>query len=253
MKRMTDRFADDGAIASAWTSIQDTMYLDFLARTNFGAITLDMQHGMQTEDSVIRGIMALGPHKKPVVVRIPVGRFDFASKALDAGAHSIIAPMINTVEDAKALVSFTKYIPVGDRSYGPTQAVNVLGVDRSEYVTTANDETVIFAMIETKEAVSNMEAILDLDGIDGVFCGPADLSISVRGNIVPDPYGEDTIGIVENMAKQAKVRGKIAAAFCADAATANMVYDLGFRFLSIGFDSTYLDRGANSEVAKLKF
>ena len=74
MKRMTQMLADDGAIVSAWTSIQDTMYLDFLARTNFGAITLDMQHGMQTEDSVIRGIAALAPHKKPVIVRIPVGR-----------------------------------------------------------------------------------------------------------------------------------------------------------------------------------
>lgn len=253
MDRLLNGLADDKTVMTAWSSVQDTLYHSMLADTDFEAITLDMQHGMQTEDSVIRNVATIGAKGKPVVIRIPVGRFDFASKALDAGAHAIIAPMINTVEDAKKLVSFTKYIPIGDRSYGPTQAVNVLNVDRETYVAGANKSTVVFAMIETVEAVSNMEAILDIDGIDGVFCGPADLSISVRQNTVPDAYGPDTIGIVEDMAKAAKARGKIAAAFCVTPEHAETVHKLGFRFMALGFDQSYLAHGANAMLGGLSF
>ena len=253
MDRLLNALADDKTVMSAWASVQDTLYLAMLAGTDFDAITLDMQHGMQTENSVIRGIAAIAPKGKPVVIRIPVGRFDFASKALDAGAHAIIAPMINTVEDAKKLVSFTKYIPVGDRSYGPSQAVGVLGVERETYVEAANKSTVVYAMIETREAVANAEAILDIDGIDGVFVGPADLSISVRQNTLPDPYGRDTIGIVEDLAKAAKARGKLAAAFCVTPAHAETVYKLGYRFMALGFDQSYLSNGANAMLSGLSF
>ncbi len=253
MKRLTDRLADDRTVVSAWSAIPNPLYLSMLAKCDFDAVTLDMQHGMQTETSVIDGIMALAPIGKPVVVRIPVGRFDFASKALDAGAHGIIAPMINTAEDARRFAGACKYIPVGERSFGVTQATHVLGTDRDTYVTHANDHTMALAMIETREAVENMEAILDVDGIDGVFCGPADLSISVRQNPIPDVYGPDTIEIVKAMAKAARDRGKIAAAFCMDIAALEMVQGFGYRFASYGFDSTYLSLGANAELAKVSF
>ena len=253
MDRFTKLFDNDGTCITSWCGIPDTQYLATVAENNFDAMTLDMQHGMQTEESIIRGIQVLAPTGKPVIVRIPVGRFDFVSKALDAGAHGIIAPMINTVEDARQFASFAKYIPLGDRSYGPTTAIANLRADRNEYVTMANQQTKTFAMIETKEAVSNMEAILDVDGIDGVFCGPADLSISVRGNIIPDVYGDDTIKIVENMGKAARDRGKIAAAFCADAKTVDMVHGLGYRFISIGFDVSYIANGANRQLAEMTF
>ncbi|MDD9909851.1 MAG: aldolase/citrate lyase family protein [Ahrensia sp.] len=253
MDRLISKLADDGTVMMAWSSVHDTQYLAMLARTDFDAITLDMQHGMQTESSVIAGTAAIVPSGKPVVVRIPVGRFDFASKALDSGVHAIIAPMINTLEDAKQLVSFTKYIPVGDRSFGPTTALNLLGQKRDDYVTQANDKTLALAMIETKQAVENMEAILDLDGIDGVFCGPADLSISVRGTPVPDPYGEDTLPIVEGMAKEAKARGKIAAAFCPTPKDANLVQSMGFRLLALGFDASYIGQGADKMLGELDF
>lgn len=253
MDRLTKRLSGDNTVMTAWASIQDTLYLSALAKTDFDAITLDMQHGMQTEDSVIRGIAAIAPTGKPVIVRIPVGRFDFASKALDAGAHGIIAPMINTVEDAKQLVSFSKYIPLGDRSFGPTQAINVLETGRDGYVSTANDQTLVLAMIETKQAVENMEAILDIDGIDGIFCGPGDLSVSVRNNCIPDAYGPDTIDIIARMGEAAKARGKLAATFCITTDHAETGHKLGFRLMALGFDAAYLTDGANQMLGNLSF
>ncbi len=253
MNRLARCLADDRAAISAWSAIPDPLYLSILATCDFDAVTLDMQHGMQTEASVISGIMALAPRGKPVVVRIPVGRFDFASKALDAGAHAIIAPMINTVEDARAFAGACKYIPVGERSFGITQATHMLGVSQDEYLATANTDTLALAMIETREAVDNLEAILDVDGIDGVFCGPADLSISVRQNIMPDVYGDDTRSIVEHMGKTARARGKVAAAFCTDVPAVELVHSFGYRFISYGFDSTYLSKGTDVELAKMSF
>ena len=238
---------------TAWSGQQDPFYLSMLASTNFDCLTLDMQHGMQTEDSVIRGIAAIAPSGKPTIVRIPVGRFDLISKILDAGAHGMIAPMINTVEDAKQLAAYAKYVPDGERSFGPTQAMTILNMGMEDYVNRANTETYIFAMIETKQAVENMEAIADVDGIDGLFCGPGDLSISVRGNSIPDAYGKDTIQIVERIAKVAHERGKAAASWCGTVEQMELVKKLGFDFASLGGDEKYISQGADNMLDQLSF
>ncbi len=253
MDRFIKKLRSGNMVISGWSGQQDPMYLSMLAKTGFDAVTLDMQHGMQTENSVIRGIAAIEPTTKPTIIRIPVGRFDFVSRALDAGAHGIIAPMINTAEDARQLVSYGKYIPVGDRSYGPTQAAGVFNASPTDYVTTANDNMVLFAMIETKEAVSNMEAILDVDGVDGIFCGPGDLSISVRGNVVPDAYGPDTIDIVKKIAAEAHARGKLAATWCGNTDQVQLAQELGFNYAALGHDGLYVSQGVDAMLSKLSF
>ena len=253
MDRLKKRLGEPGMIVSAWTGHQDTMYLASLGRTGLDAITMDMQHGMQTENSLIRGIAAIEPTGKPAIVRIPVGRFDLVSRALDAGAHAIIAPMINTVEDAKKLVSFGKYIPVGDRSYGPSQAAAMYGATPTDYVTAGNENTVLLAMIETAQAVENMEAILDVDGVDGIFCGPGDLSISVRENVIPDAYGPDTIEIIKRMPVEAKKRGKLAFTWCGNVAHVELANELGFDYAALGHDSLLLSQGADAMLSQMSF
>lgn len=248
------RLMDDGRmIISGWSGQQDTMYLAMLANTALDAVSLDMQHGMQTENSLIRGIMAILPSGKPAIVRIPVGRFDLVSRALDAGAHAIIAPMINNVEDAKQLVSYGKYIPVGDRSFGVSHTAPLFGVTPAEYALAANENTKLLAMIETAEAVSNMEAILDVEGIDGIFCGPGDLSISIRRHVVPDAYGKDTIDIIRKMPVAAKERGKLAWTWCGNVESLELAHELGFQFAALGPDSLYLNKGIDTMLNSLSF
>ena len=240
MDRLKKLMDQDQMIISGWTGMQDPLYLAELAHSKFDAVTMDMQHGMQSENSVIRGIATVVPLGKPVIVRIPVGRFDFASRALDAGAHGIIAPMINTVEDAEKLVSFSKYLPTGDRSYGVTQVSGLLGAAPADYVTNANNNTFVLAMIETAQAVENMSAILDIDGIDGIFCGPGDLSISIRGNVIPYAYGPDTINIIKTMPIEAKKRGKKAYTWCGTAQQLELANELGFDYAALANDPFYL-------------
>lgn len=253
MDRLNKLLDSGRMIISGWSGQQDPLYLAELARTGLDAVTLDMQHGMQTENSVIRGIDAIVPTGKPAIIRVPVGRFDLVSRALDAGAHGIIAPMINTVEDARQLVSYSKYIPVGDRSYGPSHVASILGTTPPNYAKSANESVKILAMIETVEAVENMQAILDLDGIDGIFCGPGDLSISVRRNVVPDAYGPDTIDIVKSMPIEAKKRGKLAWTWCGNVESLELAHELGFDYAALGPDSIYLNKGIETMLSQLSF
>ena len=250
LKKLLDR---GEMVLSAWSGFQDPFYLAALAKTGFDAVTMDMQHGMHTETSLINGIAAILPTGKPAIVRVPVGRFDLVSRALDAGAHAIIAPMINTVEDAKKLVSHSKYVPVGDRSVGIAHILNLYDTTPADYITTANENCKILAMIETAQAVENMDAILDLDGIDGIFCGPGDLSISVRQNPVPDAYGPDTIDIVRSMPVAAKKRGKLAFTWCGNLQSLELVHEMGFDYGSLGPDMLYLRQGIDSTLDKLSF
>lgn len=116
---------------------------------------------------------------KPALARIPVGDFASASRLLDAGASGIIAPMINSAEDAQAFVKATKYPPLGERSWGPSLALNHTGLSADDYLKNANALTVAIAMVETRAALEAIDDILGVAGIDGIFIGPSDLSIAL--------------------------------------------------------------------------
>src|SRR3989337_3060274 len=107
---------------SAWSGVPDALTVEIVAAQAFDAVTLDMQHGGHHEDSVVRSILPVMHAKKDPVVRIPVGRFEMASRALDFGAEAVIAPMVNSVADTRQFVAAMKYPPVGERSWGPTYA-----------------------------------------------------------------------------------------------------------------------------------
>ncbi|MEE9314583.1 MAG: aldolase/citrate lyase family protein [Rhizobiaceae bacterium] len=253
MDQFRKLLSSDKMVLSGWCSHQDPFYLTSIARTGVDAVTLDMQHGMQTESSAIYGIPAIVTAGKPAVVRIPVGRFEMASKILDAGAHGIIAPMINTVEDAKQLVSFSKYVPLGDRSYGPSQASIVMKTTGADYVKNANDSLVIFAMIETQQAIDNIEEIAAVDGIDGLFCGPGDLSISVRGTSVADGYGKDTIKMIEQIKEVAHKNGKFAATWCGNLEQIELANKIGFDYAAMGTDDLLISQGADALIGRMSF
>src|SRR5690606_4014437 len=116
------RLSAGETVLSAWSCVPDALTVEVLAAQGFDVVTLDMQHGGHNEDSVLRSILPVMRTGKPAVVRIPVGRFDMASRALDFGAEAVIAPMVNTIGDAQRFAAATKYPPLGERSWGPTYA-----------------------------------------------------------------------------------------------------------------------------------
>ncbi len=254
MDRLRKLLANDQAVVAAWLGLTDRFYVDSITRCGFDAVTLDMQHGLHTESSIVSGVADVSRYRKPAIMRIPVGRFDLARKALDIGAHAVIAPMINSVEDAMKFAACMKYPPIGERSHGVTQAVKVLGCNSTaEYLSQADGTTMAIAMIETVAAVNAVEAILDVDGIDGILVGPSDLSISYGGSPVPDPFGERTIGIIADLAAKARGKNKLAAIFCLTPEQVDMTHEMGYRMMAMGVDDFYIQQGAETLLAQITF
>ena len=159
-----------------WLSSPDPIGAEQLGGTGYDYINLDLQHGLLDYAEAVRILQALQRSESIPLCRVPWNEPGIIGKLLDAGAMGIIVPMVNTVAEAEAAVRACRYAPQGARSYGPARAALALGAD---YATEANDVVACIPMIETAEAIGNLDAILDVDGIDAVYVGPADLSISL--------------------------------------------------------------------------
>lgn len=239
-------------IYSAWCTLASPIVAELIAREGFAAVTLDQQHGLfdtSTTASAIAGI--IGADAAPFV-RIPVGDFAGASRALDFGAQGIIAPMINTVEEAQAFADAVKYPPIGERSWGAHRAMSLMGIaDQKDYLANANSFTLALAMVETRTALKNLELILKTRGIDGVFVGPSDLSIALSNGTVIEPESPDIDRELERVAKLAKKAGKIAGAYCSSAERARELAGRGFQLIAIGSDTALLRSAAASTIRRL--
>lgn len=207
-----------------------------LADGGFPMVCADMQHGLHDERSLIDSVQMVHRAGAAPGARIPVGRFDLVSRILDAGAQFVIAPMINTVDDAQAFAAAAKYPPVGDRSWGPSAALDLWGSTQDAYLSSANDLVLAFAMIETTKAMENLDAILAVPGIDGVFVGPSDLSITLSDGERLEPGADHVLGAAEDIALAAKKAGKIAGVYAFDIEKARSFVVRGFSFVAISSD-----------------
>ena len=253
MQRLKKLLDAGKPVLSGWCGITDPRYLESIAEFDFDAILLDMQHGFFDETSVQNAITTLVARGKAPLVRIPLARWDTASRVMDFGALAVVAPMINTVDDARAFVSATRFVPVGNRSFGPRHAASLYGIETNDYLNNFDQCSLALAMIETREAYGNLDEIIGVDGIDGVLIGPGDLSISFRQNPVPDAYGVDTIDVVKDIVIRCQKAGKKVAAFALDTKAANMLNGLSVDIISVGVDVTYIADGVNSHLAGLDF
>ena len=188
------------------------------------------------------------------VVRVPVGDFAMVSRVLDFGAEGIIAPMINTAADARAFAAAAKYPPIGERSWGPHRATTLAGLtDQSVYLREANDHVITLAMIETRTALDNLDAIVDTPGIDGLFLGPSDLSIALSDGKSLDPLSKEVERALDRIVAAAQTAGKIrrrATAISPERAVA--LAKRGVRFLAVMSDLAMLRAGTPAAMKVLK-
>ena len=239
------RLAAGETLCTAWSGVPDALTVEIVARQGFDAVTLDMQHGGHSEDSVLRSLPAIQVAGKPALVRIPVGRFDMASRALDFGAEAVIAPMVNSVADAKAFAAAMKYPPIGQRSWGPTFALpRYGGGDQADWLPGSNRRTLAFAMIETRAALEALDDILDVPGIDGIFVGPSDFSIAWTDGGAVDPMLEEMMATVQSIAARARQAGKFTAIYVNGAGTAGRMAAMGYQLLAMGSEHGLIALGA---------
>src|SRR5258708_10239723 len=149
-----------------------------MAQCGWDSVTVDMQHGVQDYQTMVQCFQAMDRFPVTKLVRVPWNEPGIVGKVLDGGAYGVICPMVNTREEAQALVSYCRYPPKGQRSNGPIRAA-MYGV-AGDYQKTANDEILVIPMIQTPTAVENLEEILDGPGVDANYVGPAHPAFSLR-------------------------------------------------------------------------
>jgi 4-hydroxy-2-oxoheptanedioate aldolase len=194
----------------------------------------------------VRGIQPVLAAKKHPLVRIPVGRFDIASRALDFGAEAVIAPMVNSVADARLFAAAMKYPPMGERSWGPTFGLPRHGGTMAAWLAESNTRTMAFAMVETRAALDMLDGILDVPGIDGIFVGPSDFSIAWTNGATLDPNLEDMMQAVGDIAGRAVAAGKHAAIYLNDPKNTKRLAGMGYRLFATGTEGQLVSRGAES-------
>jgi 4-hydroxy-2-oxoheptanedioate aldolase len=250
---LAQRLRAGETVFAAWCNLGSPIVAETIARAGFAATVLDQQHGLWDTATIVAGIAAMHHAGSAPAMRIPLGAFDIASRALDFGAEAIVAPMINTVDDARQFANAAKYPPVGERSWGPTRAMSLQGKTSAvDYLREANDGTLTFAMIETATALGNADAIAATPGIDALFVGPYDLSTALSGGKAQDIGAPQVERAIDRIAEAAVKAGKIPGIYCKDVKIALAMAERGFRFIAVGSDHGLVREGAAAQVKALR-
>ena len=234
---------------NGWLSIPSTVTAEITSAHAFDTLTVDLQHGLNDYQVALTMLQAIRSARATPMARVPWLEPGIIGKVLDAGALGVICPMVNTGEEAEDLVRFTHYAPRGSRSYGPTRAALVHGAD---YASWANAEIVALAMVETAQALENLEAIVATPDLDGVYIGPADLSLSMGYTPKLDQDEPPMVEAIKRILDAAKSAGIRAGIHCLAPSYARSMRDLGFDLVTLGSDVRALHTALASAVAEMR-
>jgi len=221
---------------------------EIFSSCGFDWLFIDMEHGTISISSAQHIIQSM-LNECSAVVRIPENSSVWIKKALDIGSDGIIIPLVNTEEDARCAVNSAKYPPLGSRSVGIARAQGY-GMNFIEYIKSANNSVALIIQIEHIKAVENLDAILSVDGIDGVLIGPYDLSGSMNklGEITDDDV-QATIKKIKEACQKHSVPYGI---FVMNADEARKKVDEGYNFIAVGIDTIFLGSSAKESLEKIK-
>jgi 4-hydroxy-2-oxoheptanedioate aldolase len=242
-------WADGQAAVNGWLAIPNSFCAEVMAHQGWDTLTIDMQHGLIDDAALVTMLQAIQSTPTMPIVRVPWLEPSIVMKALDAGAQTLICPMVNTREDAERLVAYTRYAPRGTRSFGPVRAGLVHGAD---YAAAANDNTLVFAMIETRQALDNLDAICAVDGIDAVYIGPSDLSLSLGCRPVFDDVDPPVAAAIDHILARAHAHGIKAGVHNGRTDVARARIAKGFDFVTVSSDARILMAGSQQIVKEMK-
>ena len=234
------------AAVNGWLAIPSGFSAEVMAQAGWDSVTVDMQHGVQDYLSMVACFQAMQSHPVLPMVRVPWNEPGIIGKVLDAGAYGVICPMVNTKAEAEAFVAACRYPPAGRRSNGPIRA-GIYGVSTA-YQETANEEVLCIPMIETQEALDNLEAILDVPGIDAIYIGPSDLGFSLGMKPILDREEPQILEIYERLIRETGKRGISAGIHNGSAAYAARMIGMGFRLVTVSNDSGLMLQAARGAV-----
>jgi 4-hydroxy-2-oxoheptanedioate aldolase len=239
-------FAAGRKAVNGWCAIPSAVTAEIMGRQGFDLMTVDLQHGLIDYQTALTMLQVLQGLPAPVLARVPWNEPGMLMKCLDAGFAGVICPMVNTAEDARRLVQSTRYAPLGSRSFGPTRANMVYGTG---YAKTANAKALVLAMIETREALLNLDAIVSVEGIDGVYVGPSDLGLSLGYEPTLDPTAAEVLDAIADIGARTKAAGRIAGIHTGSPTMIQRSFAQGFDFASLLTDARMFTSAVASQLA----
>jgi len=237
------------AVVNGWLAIPNVFSAETMAHAGWDSLTIDMQHGVVDYDAVLSMLTAISTTATMPLVRVPWLDPGIIMKVLDAGAYGVICPMVNSRAEAEKLVAAMRYPPKGLRSFGPIRALLYAGADYAKH---ANDTILAFAMIETRQALDNLDEILSVEGLDAIYIGPSDLSLALGCTPKLDQDEKPVVEAIDHILARAKKHGVVAGIHNATAGYALKMIAKGFRFVTIGSDSRLMAAGAQQAVAAMR-
>jgi 4-hydroxy-2-oxoheptanedioate aldolase len=247
--RIRTLWQSGGAAVNGWLAIPSVFSAETMAHQGWDSLTIDLQHGVVDYQAAVAMLTAISTTPTVPVVRVPWLEPGILMKMLDAGAYGVICPMINTREDAQKLVAYTHYAPRGTRSFGPIRALLYGGADYPQH---ANDTIVTFAMIETRQALDNLDSILSVEGLDAIYIGPSDLSLALGCKPTFDDVDPPVAQAIDHILERAKAHGLRAAIHNGTPEAALRRIAKGFQFVTVSSDARLLAAGAQQVVAKMR-
>ncbi len=235
----------DLAATAGWLHFGHPFVAELLSLQGFDAVVIDHQHAPYAMDTALGLVGAVSRTAAVPFVRSAWNDPAEIMKFLDAGALGIICPMVNTALEAQAFVAACRYPPRGIRSFGPTRAALVYG---AEYGQQANDTILTLAMIETRQGLENLESILEIPDLDGIFVGPSDLNQSLGNGAKLDSLAPEFLGILETIATKTRAAGKQVGIFCGSPEYGLQMQAIGYRFLVLSSDSRMLAAAAKTAL-----
>jgi len=232
-----------------WSSLSSNYSVEVIAGAGFDWILLDMEHSPNDLESLLAQLQAAAPYPTHPVVRVPWNDMVTIKRVLDIGAQSLLIPYVSTAEEARSAVSFTRYPPAGARGVAGTTRATRFGRIK-DYAKRAHEEICVLVQVETQAALDNIEAICAVDGVDGVFIGPADLhaSLGYTGEIA-NPKVKP---LIDEAIRRIRKQGKAPGILTPNEADARHWLGCGALFVAVGADVGILARGAEALAAKFK-
>ena len=241
---------DGKPVINGWLQIPSTVSAEAMAHQGWDSLTIDMQHGLVDYTNALPMLQTISSTDVTPLARVNWNEPGQIMKILDAGSYGVICPMVSNKVEAEKFVQACMYPPDGYRSFGPVRGLIYGG---SDYVDYANDELLKFAMIETKESLEKLDEIMSTPGLDGIYIGPADLSLAIGEKPGFDrPETSKAYSEILRILEHSKKNNIFAGIHNGTPEYALKMIDKGFNFVTIGADQRAMSSGAKAIVEKMK-
>ncbi len=240
-------------VVNGWCSLPCAYAAEIMANQGYDSLTIDIQHGAMDYQTAFSMLQAISTTPTVPLARVPWHDPGLMMKLLDAGAYGLICPMVDSAAMAREFVAACRYPPVGRRSFGPNRATLYSQAGSSgSYAAEANAEMLLFAMIETRAGLDNLEEILSVDGLDGIYVGPGDLSLALGARPSMAPTDQTVVEAIASILKSARQHQRFAAIHTDGPATAQQRFEEGFGLCTLQNDVRLLADGASAQVKQAR-